>query len=258
MSISGNISIDPRIAELQEKYPEFIKFYPVYTTNLDLLTMEEKLLIHRIIVGCTKLICLLPSSSSRKTDTKSKASNILATQLCYHNFYPDKFRHSDIRKKLPYALQDIKPSSLSKILRDLSVNFLFIKKTDSSHNRPGRKPSDLLYSKITGPEIYYEDTDYMKKLKQVIINPTAKKAIFFGLCQSQIIQLYILKTWLRILNQYNVNRLKKRDIFKIAKYNTIQELDRLDIKSIDKPNSFYDQFYITGGLIFEKLFLSNS
>ena len=127
-----------------------------------------------------------------------------------------KFRPSNIRKKLPDENKDIQSADLSDILRSLS-NINLITKTAKDARRRGRSSSKDSEDEPSerGIHSFYQPTEYLESLKQVISKPVARKLIFSFLLESKLIH-----KWL------DFNCLLALHIAKFSNIDTVKNIDR--------------------------------
>jgi hypothetical protein len=121
------------VPTLFKKSPSYGYMYAIEKGQL--LTLEEKILINRILIGCSKLIYDSYSQGAKKTakaysklSKKDLASTYSITHLTMRVKDRSKFRPSNIRRKLPDENKDIQSADLSDILKSLS-NINLITKT---------------------------------------------------------------------------------------------------------------------------------
>jgi hypothetical protein len=102
-----------------------------------------------------------------------------------------KFRPSTIRNKLPDENKDIQPADLTDILKSLS-NVNLITKTEKDTRKRGSpsKNSEEDPSE-RGMHSFYQPTEYLEGLKQVIVKPAARRLIFLFLLESNLIHKWL-------------------------------------------------------------------
>ena len=163
-----------------------------------LLTLEEKILINRILIGCSKLIYSVYTQDAKKTakalsrtSKKELASTYSTIHLTMRVKDRPKFRPSNIKKKLPEDNKDIQPADLSDILKSLS-NINLITKTQKETRKRGSpsKNSDDEPSE-RGRHSFYQPTEYLEKLKQISAKPIARILIFSFLLESKLIHKWL-------------------------------------------------------------------
>ena len=163
-----------------------------------LLTLEEKILINRILIGFSKLILTSNFKDAKKTakayskpSKKDLASTYSIIDLTMRVKDRSKFRPSNIRKKLPDENKDIQSADLSDILKSLS-NINLITKTQKDAKKRG-SPSKNSENETSerGMHSFYQPTEYLESLKQVISKPVARKLIFSVLLESKLIHKWL-------------------------------------------------------------------
>ena len=200
-----------------------------------LLTLE-KILIDRILIGCSNLICnsyLQGAKNTAKAYSKLSKKELTSTYSIIHLTMRvkdrSKFRPSNIRKKLPDENKDIQSADLSDILKSLSnINLITKTENDTSKRRSPSKNSEDGPSE-PGMHSFYQPTEYLESLKQVIAKPMARKLIFAHLLESNLIHKWL--DFLCLLELY------------FSKFSNIY-----NIKNVDKAAGL-----IQGELTYEKL-----
>jgi hypothetical protein len=128
-SDKSSFSVPP----LFKEYPSYGYMYAIEKGQL--LTLEEKILINRILIGCSKYVYSLCAQSAKKA--AKELSKLSKKDLAYTYSFSHlttrvkdrpKFRPSTIRKKLPDENKYIQSADLSRILKSLS-NINLITKT---------------------------------------------------------------------------------------------------------------------------------
>jgi hypothetical protein len=113
-----------------------------------LLTLEEKILIDRILIGSSKLIYSSYLQGAKRTakaycklSKKDLASTYSITHLIMRVKDRSKFRPSTVRKKLPDENKNIQSADLSDILQSLSKINLIAKTQKDARKRgsPSKK-----------------------------------------------------------------------------------------------------------------------
>jgi hypothetical protein len=183
--------------------PPLFKDSPVYgymyaIEKVQLLTLEEKILINRILIGCSKLILTSYFKDVKKTaKTRSKPSKkaLVSTysiiDLIMKVKDRSKFRPSNIRKKLPDENKDIQSADLSDILKSLS-DMNLITKTQKDARKRGSPSKDSEYEAgERGIHSFYQSTEYFVSLKQVISKPVVRMLIFSFLLESKLIYRWL-------------------------------------------------------------------
>lgn len=215
--------------------PSYGFLYAIYKGRL--LTLEEMIIIHRILIGCTKLIYDSNIKGAKKlakedssTPKKLLASTSVASYHITMNMDTLKRRPSDYRRSLSEDIKNIQAADLSDILKSLSVTNIVTKtETDSVSDINGRKKrgrrraSEEIDTSKTGPKSFYQSSEYLKTLKDVISKPIARELIFSFLLESKLIY-----KWLDFICLYRFYLLK------FGKTNTFERLEtasRIDAMS---------------------------
>jgi hypothetical protein len=128
------------------------------------LTIEEIMLINRILIGCTKLAYSKSESRSYKNTPKKELVALdLLKQLSFNTL--NQFRQSEIREKLRAEIQNIDKSDLSDLLNILLKTGIIQKTNLPKSTKKRGRPSQKTDSKKPGPKSYYEESEYHKKTK---------------------------------------------------------------------------------------------
>jgi hypothetical protein len=149
----------------------------MYAVNKgQLLTLEEMIIIHRILIGCSKLVYSShlkgAKHSAKALSTPSTKSLVSISSILKLNSTDqdetNKFRPSDLRRKLPDDIKNIQAADLSDILNNLS-NLNLVTKTKRDPWKRGAPPRASEGSKSEpGRQSFYQQTEYLKTLKGVI------------------------------------------------------------------------------------------
>jgi hypothetical protein len=175
-----------------------------------LLTLEEKILTNRILIGCPKYvysICAKGAKQSAKEASKLSKKDLAYTSSFSHLTTEvkdrSKFRPSAIRNKLPDQNKDIQPADLSRILKSLSNINLITKTQKNTRKRGSPSKNSQEDPSERGMHSFYQPTEYFEALKQVIAKPMARKLIFAFLLESNLI-----RRWLDFECLFNLYTLK--------------------------------------------------
>jgi hypothetical protein len=246
-----------------------------------LLTLEEKIWIDRIIIGCSKLIYSSYLQGAKNTakaysklSKKDQVSTYSITHLTMSVKDRSKFRPSAIRKKLPDEDKHIQASDLSDILKSLSnINLITKAQKDAGKRGSPSKNSEEDPSEH-GRQSFYQPTEYLDSLKQVIAKPMARKLIFAFLLESNLIHKWLDFNCLLALyiskfrNVYNIKNIDKavgviQDELKDEKLHkdlasiTDKRLEgiahkfaELALQHFEEYEDMYTNLYIMGGIYF--------
>ena len=256
MIVSDNIS---SLKELCSAYPEAIYQVSLFRDNL--LTLEEIMLINRIIIGCSKFAySKLEFTIYKTTPKKELAAFELLKQLSSNTL--NQFSQSTIREKLYPEIQNIDKSDLSDLFK-IFLETRYIQNIDLTKLTKKRgRPSKKTDSKKPGIKSYYQESDYHKKLKQVITKPNVRHLIFTYLLESNVIRLYLYKIYLYIFKELKIKKTFSNDIihlkegYIILNKNNINKLSKrlvqiqLMNRNWQQSDPLYDHFYISGGLYY--------
>jgi hypothetical protein len=183
--------------------PPLFKGYPSYAYMYiiekgQILTLDEKILINRILIGCPKYVYSLYAQGAKKAakEVSKPSKKDLAYTYSFSHLTTrvkdtPKFRPSTIRNKLPDENKDIQPADLTDILKSLS-NVNLITKTEKDTRKRGSpsKNSEEDPSE-RGMHSFYQPTEYLEGLKQVIVKPAARRLIFLFLLESNLIHKWL-------------------------------------------------------------------
>jgi len=157
-----------------EKYPEYGFMLVMYKHKS--VTLEEIMIVNRILVGCAKYV-KLGHKKPLKSHKLSKKS--LASMLIYSGLTSElhsSFRPAKIRATLPDEVSRIDPANLSRLLK-VYVRAKIIEKTDPPKSTRG-KPAQLTNQDQPGKKSYFQSTEYIQMVKQVISKPLIRMLIF--------------------------------------------------------------------------------
>jgi hypothetical protein len=210
-----------------------------------LLTLEEMIIIHRILIGCSKLVYsshLKGAKNSAKALSKPSTKSLVSISSILKltstdKDYANKFRPSDLRRKLPEEIKNVQAADISDILKTHS-NLNLVTKTKRDPRKRGSPPraSEGLTS-VPGRQSFYQQTEYLKTLKQVIAKPIARKLLFAFLLESKLIHKWLDFHCLFALYQLKFNDMNtSRKIDKAV--NVIE--DESKIENLNKKASQYD------------------
>ncbi|HJT49340.1 MAG TPA: hypothetical protein VJ729_14240 [Nitrososphaeraceae archaeon] len=191
-SDKSSFSVPP----LFKEYPSYAYMYAIEKGQL--LTLEEKILINRILIGCSKLIYssyLQGAKNTAKAYSKLSKKDLASTYSIIHLTMRvkdrSKFRPSNIRKKLPEENKDIQPADLSDILKSLSSINLVTKTQKDTRKRGSPSKNGQEDPSERGMHSFYQPAEYFEVLKQVIAKPMARKLIFGFLLESNLIHKWL-------------------------------------------------------------------
>jgi hypothetical protein len=197
--VSLMASLDKNSGKSSFYVPPLFKGYPSYgymyaIEKGQLLALEEKIWINRILIGCSKYVYSLSAQGAKKSakEASKPSKKDIAYTTAYTHFTTQikdrpKFRPSTIRKKLPGENKHIQPADLSDILKSLS-NINLITKTQKDTRKRG-SPSKNSEDEPSEPgrHSFYQPTEYLESLKQVVAKSIARKLIFAFLLESNLI-----------------------------------------------------------------------
>jgi hypothetical protein len=144
-------------------------------------------MIDMILIGCTKVICNVinrdAKSQAQSYSTSSQQKKSLATTSTLYNLgnildEKGTFRPSDIKKRLPKEIQNIRVADSSSIAKFL-VRINATTKAENPINKRGKPaPEDSnSTSSDPGPKSFYQATPYHHYLLQVLSDPEAVETI---------------------------------------------------------------------------------
>jgi hypothetical protein len=143
---------------------------------------------------CTAYVPKVQKSLQKKSlNSQKKIKHIVIHFLHLTTQVKDrpKFRPSTIRKKLPNENKDIQSSDLTNILKSLS-NINIITKTEKDIKKRGSPSKNSEEDPNEhGRHSFYQPTEYLEALKQVIVKPMARKLIFAYLLESNLIHRWL-------------------------------------------------------------------
>ncbi len=225
MSYSDKFSVPALFKEC----PSYGYMYAIHRGHL--LTTEDMIIIHRILIGCSKLVSVSRIEYAKKA--AKRVSKLSRKELVYLSSVinltmtvkgTDKFRPSDLRTRLPDHIKNIQAADLSGILKSL-CKITVLMKTERDTGRRGSplKESQGLKSQ-PGSKSFYQPTEYLDTLKQVITKSIARKLLFAFIVESKLIH-----NWLHYICLLGIYQLRFSNIDTII--DTILSVDRtLNVK----------------------------
>ena len=163
----------------------------------ELLTIEDLILIHRILIGCTKVAIEVSNRASKtvkQVTGRKLVSMSVEERLSTINV---KFRPSEIRTVIPENLRNIDYSEISDILK-IYVNQEWLQKSSPAKAKRGR-PSTHTNSKTVGKKSYYSETDYFQTVKKIISRTEIRRILFLSLFESRVSQIFLTSATLHML-----------------------------------------------------------
>jgi hypothetical protein len=237
-------------------------------THLDknqTLRQKDRLLIGVILVGCTKMISkIIGSNAKQRTQASSNKQIKSLTYISVLINLPkiveganlrkrvkDKpiFRPADIRKELPEGqIRNIQYADLTDILKSLvRTNVLGEIDKDDIKSKRGRLPKNN--TKYSGPESYYQATDYYYNLKNVLSKPKAINFIYTLLLESGLLYKYR-----RYIELFILHIIKNKNYDKKTAWNICKSVFPLTTKErSDFENYYEDIHYINDAKELERL-----
>jgi hypothetical protein len=179
--------------------------YTVSALEAGTITLEDLMIIHRILIGCTKVAYEFSTralKTAKKVTEKRMAAITIENQLTSSEL---KFRRAELRTKLPEYIKTIDPSQLSDILTSY-LHHGWLKKTSAPSPKRG-KPANTDPTKYTGIKSYYVESEYLQSLKKVISKPEARSILFLTLLESRVIHILLTSAFL-----YMISSLARRKI----------------------------------------------
>lgn len=164
-----------------------------------LLTVEDKILIHRILIGCSKIIYTSHINGAKKRakalsrpSKKDLTSTFSIINLTMTVEGRSKFRPLNLKRKLPDNIKNIQPADLSDILKSLTkINILTKTEKDARRSRGSPSKKNEGSTKESGLPSFYQPSEYIDALKQLIAKPIARRLIFAFLLESKLIQKWL-------------------------------------------------------------------
>jgi hypothetical protein len=270
------------LEELFQKYPEVP--FALDGIKHGSLTLEDFLLINRILIGCTKLMYFHKADchdlyvSKKGPESRKSFAGLLAFDTILRMGTSDSvFRAKNVRTGFPEDVQKISYSDLSRILRMLKR----VKLTDQQrppNKKSGRPKSDEKRSHETN--FYYSKSGYLLLLEKLITKPLARSILISLLVEAKVIQRYIEYSCLYALYEikffglsYVLRTLQAReklDTKQMAGYEKnlsvfakIVNSHPKQMKSVAhkmaqhqmnirdfKNDAFYNHYYIMGGIFY--------
>jgi hypothetical protein len=143
--------------------------YMYIIEKAQILTLEDKILINRILIGCPKFIYSLCAQGAKKTakayskpSKKDLAYTYSFSHLTTRVKDRPKFRPSTIRKNLPDENKDIQSADLSDILKSLSKINLITKTQKDARKRGSPSKNSEDEPSERGMHSFYQPTEYLK------------------------------------------------------------------------------------------------
>lgn len=181
----------------------------------NLFTPEDVAIIGIIVKGCTQISTEMYNAAQRRFKRVKRVTDRLIVSLTISEKLltgKRKFRPAEIRSLLPDDLSNIDSGELTNVLNKC-VNTGLIEKTapPSKRGRPSRKET-----RYAGAKSYYAQSDYLLKVKGLILRPEVKKILFLTLLKSGAIQKYFFSA-----NLYRFAILKQRSMVENMKLNDL-------------------------------------
>jgi hypothetical protein len=169
--------------------------------NNPLTTKDKEIMINMILIGCTKIL-----SNAVNRDAKSQAQSystssqqkksLVTTSTLYNvgNILDEKgtFRQSDIKRRLPKEIQNIRRADLSAIAKFL-VRINATNEAENPINKRGKPaPEDSnSTSSDPGPKSFSQTSLYYHNLRQILSDSEAVETIHQLLFFSGILYKYM-------------------------------------------------------------------
>lgn len=247
-----------------------------------LVTLEEMIIINRILIGCSKLVVSSYVAGARKRaralskpTTKRLVSITSILKLNRTDKYENKnFRPSDLRRQLPDEIKNVQAADLTDTLRYLS-NLNMVTKTKRDRGKRGAPPrSSKKDLSQPGRQSFYQQTEYIKKLKQTVAKSIVRKLLFSFLLESNLIHKWLefqclLAFYLLKFNDINTIRKigkavniigeesKNENLYRNVNQYDDRKLKRLAnrqailiLKRFKEHEELFTSLYINGGLYF--------
>lgn len=235
-------------------------------------------IINRILIGCSKLVLSsytkgakgsakkAPKPSQKDLSLLSLVANISANLEGKNKFRPFYFR-----KRLPEDIKKMQSADLTRML-NVSVRTNILKKTQNEARKRGGPSKDDNSANITGRKSFYQYSEYLQALYQVVNKPSARELIFAFLLESKVIH-----KWLDFICLFALYQLKFSDseiIDKVHKTSNlpVQQLQNLRekviraddekikevahklavnvLRSFEKNVEFFTNLFVMGGIYF--------
>jgi hypothetical protein len=163
-----------------------------------LLTVEDMILIHRILIGCAKIIYISHINGAKKRanalskpSKKDLTSTFSIINLTMTVKGRSKFRPLNLKRKLPDNIKSIQPADLSDILKSLTKINLLTKVEKDARRRGSPSKKNEHSTKELGLPSFYQPSEYIDAMKQLIAKPIARKLIFAFLLESKLLQKWL-------------------------------------------------------------------
>jgi hypothetical protein len=169
--------------------------------NNPLTDKEKRIIIDMIVIDCTKVLCkVINYKAKRQAESYSTSSQqnkslaLTSTQYNLGDILDDKgtFRSSDIRKKLPKEIQNIRGADLTYINKFL-VRINATTKAESNINKRGKPQTEDNNSTSSdpGPKSFSQASTYYHNLREVLSDSEAVDLIHFLLKFSGMLYKYM-------------------------------------------------------------------
>jgi hypothetical protein len=167
--------------------------------NPSLTEKEGRALVDMILIGCTKVLCNAinhdPKSQARSLISKQRKSLSYTSSLNnVENIVKEKgiFRPSDIRKKLPTELQNIRGADLTYITKSL-VRINVLTDAERKTKKRGKPPVEDSSSTTSdpGPKSLKEAASYYDNLMKILSEPDKVELIHRLLFYSGMLYKYM-------------------------------------------------------------------
>ena len=169
--------------------------------NNPLTDKEKRIIIDMIVIGCTKELCnVIKYKAKRQAESYSTSSQqkkslaLTSTQYNLGDILDDKgiFRSSDIRKKLPKEIQNIRGSDSTYINKFL-VRINATTKAGNNINKRGKPQTEDSNSTSSdpGPKSFSQASTYYHNLREVLSDSEAVELIHFLLKFSGMLYKYM-------------------------------------------------------------------
>jgi hypothetical protein len=169
--------------------------------NSPLTDGEKRIIIDMIVIGCTKVLCNVinydakwKAESYSNSSQQKKSLALTSTQYNLGDILDDKgiFRSSDIRKKLPKEIQNIRGADSTYINKFL-VRINAMTKAEININKRGKPQTEDSNSTRSDPgrKSFSQDSTYYHNLRMVLSDSEAVELIHFLLKFSGMLYRYM-------------------------------------------------------------------
>jgi hypothetical protein len=200
--------ISKRDASLSEMQKQYLTMGDLARAiERELLTIEDLLLIHRILIGCTKVAIEVSNRASKtvkQVTGRKLVSMSVEERLSTIN---GKFRPSEIRTVIPENLRNIDYSEISDILK-IFVNQEWLQKSSPAKAKRGRPSTHN--SNTVGKKSYYSETDYFQTVKKIISRTEIRRILFLSLFESRVSQIFLTSATLHMLATFRRRGIEDR------------------------------------------------